>query len=63
MEYMIVSAGDPLHFKAIEALAREVNKAIAEGWQPQGNHAVVYDPKGGFRASQAMISHKDEYED
>lgn len=59
-EYMIVDAGEKEHYQALLALALEVMQAIQEGWEPQGNHVVVYDPRGGFRASQAMVKRDND---
>lgn len=54
MQYRIISASSCFSPKrALERLTREVNEAIALGWEPLGGVAVTY---GQF--TQAMIKRR-----
>ncbi len=54
MNYQIVSVGVMFSgAKALEALAREVNAAIAMGWEPVGGITLV-----NARLVQAMVKRR-----
>lgn len=53
--YHLASASDP------EQLQNEVNKLIAEGWQPLGQVVVAQSPTGSEpRFFQAVVQHEGE---
>ncbi len=54
MNYQIISVGVMFSgVKALEALAKEVNAAIAMGWEPVGGVALV-----NARLIQAMVKRR-----
>lgn len=54
MQYRIISVSGFTHATKIERLTREVNEAIALGWEPLG--AVVLQAAGHY--AQAMIKRR-----
>jgi hypothetical protein len=53
MKYQIVSVSGITYNKVVEKLVKEVNAAMAIGWEPLGGVVII-----GSRYAQTMVKHR-----